>query len=106
MLAVLLLLGAQIAAVSPDRPNQQPQLAALGTNAAVVYGAGNTIFFASSTDPGRTFGEPVVVSSSGELSLVTHRGPRAAYTSSAIAVSAVVGDDGHGKDGDLLAWRS
>jgi len=35
-----------------------------------------------------------------------HRGPRVAYTRQAIVVSAIVGEQGKGKDGDLLAWRS
>lgn len=106
MLSALLLLASQIEPVAAEKPNRQPQLAAHGSTVGVAYGAGNTIYFAASKDSGRTFGAPVIVSSAGQLSLGMHRGPRVAYTAYAIVLSAVVGDSGHGKDGDVMAWRS
>jgi BNR repeat protein len=106
MLSLLLLLGVQIAPVAPETPNRQPQLAARGDNLGVAYGAGNAIYFAGSTNAGGAFGPPVLVSSQGQLSLGMHRGPRVAYTPQGIVISAIVGEQGKGKDGDLLAWRS
>lgn len=106
MLALALLLGLQIAPTAADKPNRQPQLAGRGSDVGVVYGAGNAIYFAAFTDSGATFRPPVLVSSTGHLSLGMHRGPRVAYTPQGIVVSAIVGEQGKGRDGDLLAWRS
>jgi len=106
MVAWLLLLTVQIGPAAAGTPNRQPQLVARGNDVAVAYGAGNAIYFAASTDGGTTFGAPVMVSSQGELALGMHRGPRVAYTRQGIVTSAVVGEQGKGKDGDVLAWRS
>jgi hypothetical protein len=106
MIACVLLLAAEIAAAAPGRPNRQPQLAARGNRVAVAYGAGNGVYLSVSTDGGRTFGPSVLVSSEGQLSLGMHRGPRVAYTPQGIVVSAIVGEQGKGRDGDLLSWRS
>ena len=106
MLFLLLLVGVQIGPPAADAPNRQPQIAARGTNVGLVYGAGNSIYFAGSSDSGRTFGPSVLVASKGQLSLGMHRGPRVAFTPKAVVVSAIVGEQGKGKDGDLLAWRS
>jgi BNR repeat protein len=106
MLLLALLLAIQIPPAAPETPNRQPQLAARGDNVAVAYGAGHTILVTTSTDAGTTFGSPVLVSSQGQLSLGMHRGPRVAYTTQGLVVSAVVGEQGMGRDGDLLAWRS
>jgi hypothetical protein len=103
---IALLLAVEIAPATPDVPNRQPQLASAGKVVAVTYGAGNSIYFAASRDGGVKFGAPVVVSSKGKLSLGMHRGPRIAMVPKAIVISAVVGEQGGGKDGDLLAWRS
>jgi hypothetical protein len=56
MPSLLLLLGFQIAPAVAETPNRQPQLATRGNNVGVAYGAGNAIYFAASTDAGRTFG--------------------------------------------------
>jgi hypothetical protein len=106
MVALLLLLSVQIGPAAAGTPNRQPQLGARGNAVAVAYGAGNAIYLAASTDGGTTFGPPVLVSSQGELALGMHRGPRVAYTRQGIVISAVVGERGKGKDGDVLAWRS
>ena len=106
MLALLLLLSVQIGPAAAATPNRQPQLVARGDEVGVAYGAGNAIYFAASADGAATFGPPVMVSSQGELSLGMHRGPRVAYTRQGIVISAVVGPQGKGKDGDVMAWRS
>jgi hypothetical protein len=106
MLALFLLAAIQFAPSSPETPNRQPQLASHGRRVGVVYGAGQTIYFAESLDAGRSFGTPVAVPARGQLALGMHRGPRLAYTREGVVVSAIVGEQGKGRDGDLLAWRS
>jgi len=106
MFALLLLLSVQIGPAAAGTPHRQPQLVARGEDVAVAYGAGNAIYFAASTDGGTIFGPPVMVSSQGELALGMHRGPRIAYTRQGLVISAVVGEQGKGKDGDVMAWRS
>jgi hypothetical protein len=106
MLVFALLLAAQIAPQSADLPNRQPQLAYDGTRLGLAYGAGNSVFFAASTDSGKTWTKPVLVSTPGKLSLGMRRGPRIAMTPGAIVISAVAGEKGGGADGDLLTWRS
>lgn len=106
MLVFALLLAAQIAPQSADLPNRQPQLATDGTHLVLTYGAGSSVFFVESTDAGKSWGKPVVVSAHGKLSLGMRRGPRIAMAPGAIVISAVVGEKGRGEDGDLIAWRS
>jgi hypothetical protein len=106
MLALALLLTVHIAPRATETPNRQPHLATRGGNVAVAYGAGNAIYFATSKDAGTTFGPPVLVPCQGQLSLGMHRGPRVAFTPDAIVISAIVGEQGRGRDGDVLAWRS
>jgi hypothetical protein len=102
----LLLLAIQLAPAAPESPNRQPRLAASGNTVGVTYGSGNTVYFAASKDGGRTFSPAVTVASGGKLSLGMHRGPRLAFTPAAVVISAIVGDQGGGRDGDLVAWRS
>ncbi len=101
-----LFLSLQFAPSSPDLPNRQPDLAALGRQVALVYGAGDAIYVRMSLDAGRSFGDPVLVPSHGKLALGARRGPRVALTSGAILVAAVTGEKGRGADGDLYVWRS
>ena len=106
MLFFALLLAVQIAPQSADLPKRQPQLASDGTRLGLTYGAGDSVFFAASKDAGKTWTKPAVVSSYGKLSLGMRRGPRIVITPEAIVISAVVGKQGGGADGDLVAWRS
>jgi BNR repeat protein len=106
MLLLCMAAALQIAPAAGGLPVKQPQLAARGAQVALVYGAGNAVFFVGSTDSGKTFGNPVLVSAGGPLALGMHRGPRVAFAKDAIVVSAIVGEKGKGQDGDLLAWRS
>jgi len=106
MLASVLLLALRILPDSPDISFRQPQLATDGKLVAVAFGATDTVYSASSTDQGRTFSKPVVVSRAGKLSLGMHRGPRIAITPEAIVVSAIIGEKGRGADGDVVSWRS
>src|SRR5262249_9978472 len=78
------------------------------------FGAGNTIYFSSSQDSGKTFSAPVKVAEAGVIPLSRHRGPRIVFVGNAIVINAVVGrtlEQGahaHGlpSDGDLTSWRS
>jgi hypothetical protein len=108
------LIAAVIGPMGPDAPAREPQLAARGQVVALVFGAGNTIYFTQSRDAGKTFLSPVKVAESGVIPLSRHRGPRIAFSGSAIVITAVTGrtlaegPHAHGlpADGNLTAWRS
>ncbi len=78
------------------------------------FGAGNAIYFNSSSDRGKTFRPPAKVAEAGIVPLSRHRGPRIALSGNAIVITAVAGSKSaegahaHGlpSDGDLLVWRS
>jgi hypothetical protein len=72
----------------------------------LVFGAGNAVYCTVSSDGGRSYGEPVKVGAVGALALGMRRGPRVAATDKMVVVTAVGGQVGHGRDEDLLAWRS
>ncbi|HEY3741346.1 MAG TPA: sialidase family protein [Bryobacteraceae bacterium] len=114
----LLLVFSMVLAASLPSPNgetaREPQLAASGSEVALVYGAGHSIFFSGSTDGGKTFAPAVEVAEGEVIPLSRHRGPRVAVAGSTVVVTAVVGKTlstgphAHGlpSDGDLIAWRS
>ena len=52
------------------------------------------------------FSTPVLVANEGPLALGMRRGPRIAATKDFVVITAVVGKQGKGQDGSLLAWRS
>jgi hypothetical protein len=106
MTVFALLLAMQFAPQSAELPNRQPQLAVDGPRLALAYGSGDRVYFAESRDAGRSWSQPVVVSSQGKLSLGMRRGPRIAVTPQAVVITAVVGEKGRGADGDLIAWSS
>ena len=85
---------------------RQPQIAVHGEQVGVTFGSKEAIYFAGSKDNGRTFSEPVKVASPKNFALGRHRGPRIAIDDRAIVISAVAGELGGGKDGDVIAWRS
>lgn len=101
--ALLLLLAAPSAA-PVEFAGAQPQLAATGRRVAFVFGEGPTIYFAGSSDAGRTFSSPVALPSRGILALGRHRGPRIAIVGEGLVVTAILG--AKRDDGDLFAWRS
>lgn len=104
----------QLAAPSPETPFREPQLAAAQGLTAVAFGAGSSLYVATSTDGGLSFAKPVKVAGAPVVPLTRHRGPRIAISGGAIVVTAVTGQTeaagphSHGlpSDGDLLAWRS
>ena len=96
---LLALLWMNVQPVSTGVPNRQPQLAAAQGLVAMTFAAGQSIYFASSTDNGRTFTAPTRVADAKNLAVGRHRGPRVAILSDAIVVTAIT-------EGDLVAWRS
>jgi hypothetical protein len=91
---------------SGGQPNRQPHLAALGSEIALTYGAGDGIYFVRSNDAGKSWSKPVSVAEQGKLSLGMRRGPRVAITRDAIVITAITGEKGRGADGDVMSWRS
>jgi BNR repeat-like domain len=85
---------------------RQPQVAidSVG-NIFIAFGQGNTIKCAISKDQGKNF-QTTTVGSGGVLSLGMRRGPRIVATGNSVVITAVAGELGKGKDGDILAWRS
>lgn len=116
MLTVILstLLAVQVGPIGPDAPAREPQLAARSSTVALTFGAGNAIYFSASHNRGNTFSAPVRVAEAVVLPLSRHRGPRIAFSGSAIVITAVTGNTpaaglhAHGlpSDGDLSVWRS
>ena len=105
--ATMLARPVQIAPEPVRRQADQPQIAfSRGGDICVVFGSGDNLHFTSSSDDGLTFGEAVEIGTAGKLSLGTRRGPRIATTKRDIVVSAVFGETGRGRDGDLVSWRS
>jgi hypothetical protein len=104
MNAALCLLLLVSAPVTAEFPGVQPQLAAAGQRVGLVFGQGQTIFYAGSHDAGRTFSAPVTLASQGLLALGMRRGPRVALTTGAVVVTGILG--GGRDEGDLFAWRS
>ena len=89
MLLLTALLALHLGPVSPSLPNRQPQLAAANGMVAMVFGSGESIWFARSDDDGRTFSAPVQVGGLPKLSLGRHRGPRVAIAGKTILVGAI-----------------
>ena len=86
---------------------RQPQVAVdPGGRVFIVFGAGNAIYCSASVDGGKSYRPPVKVGEEGVLALGMRRGPRVAATAKAVVVTAICGPRGHGRDGDVLAWRS
>ena len=101
--------GGPVHVVRPDRiaDARQPQAASDGKGQLyVTYGSNNDIYCSVSSDAGQTFADPVLVGSVKHLSLGMRRGPRITVSGDAVVITAIGGDLGGGKDGDLLAWRS
>ena len=103
---IALLLAIRLSPDSPAVEYKQPQLVTSKDFTGVTFGAGNSIYFSSSIDEGKSFSKPVKVAEPGVISLGMHRGPRIAMAGGDIVISAVGGKEGKGKDGDLIAWRS
>ena len=114
MLTLVAMLALHLAPADPAAPYRGPQLAASSKLVALAFGAGNSVYVATSKDEGSSFSTPVKVAEAGVLPLSRHRGPRVAVMGRTIVVTAVKGDTlatgphAHGlaSDGNLIAWRS
>lgn len=97
----LSLIAAEIVPALPQTVYEQPQIASDGRNVGIVFGAKNTIYFSNNKEP------PIVVTESPVLSLGNHRGPRLAFTTNAIVITAGVGpaDQQYGPN-TIRSWRS
>lgn len=73
--------------------------------ALVVFAADEEVWCAVSAAGGASFRAPARVGAAGRLESGLARGPRAAVLPDALAVLAICGRQGHGQDGDVLAWR-
>lgn len=73
--------------------------------AYVAFGQGSSIYVSSSDDL-KQFSKPVKIAEVGALALGMRRGPRIAISGKTIAVSAVAGRQGRGKDENLYVWAS
>lgn len=113
-LPVLVFMATRIQPDAVTAPSRQPQLAIGAGQVAMTFGAGQSIYFAGSTDQGRTFLPPVKVADVGALALGRHRGPRLVILKDAMVISAVIGEKvdtgahAHGLPGagNLGLWRS
>ena len=86
---------------------KEPQVAVGAANRIyVAFGAGNAIYASVSHNQGRAYQSPVRLPSVGSLSLGMRRGPRIVATANGAVITAVLGKNGNGKDGDLLAWHT
>ncbi len=72
----------------------------------IAYGAGNVLYCSVSRTGGASYAVPVRIGQAGILSLEMRRGPRIAVSGKFVVVSAVYAQQGKGRDGELLAWRS
>ena len=114
LLAIGLTILQLLPPVGQANPYRSPQLASSTRLVALAFGAGKSIYVATSTDQGQHFAEPVKVAEADILPLSRHRGPHVAISNGTIVVTAVTGREeakgphAHGlpSDGDLYAWRS
>ena len=84
----------------------QPQLAGDGQRVFLTFVRDGAIVVLRWADRGRTFGEASAIRPAGKIAVGNHRGPRIAVTERAVVLTAIVGEQGGGKDGDVVAYRS
>jgi len=101
-LALPLLLALRLTTEAPGGlPSRQPRIASTGETIGVVWGSGNAVWYASSTDGAKSFSKPVKVGEAkSKLPLGLRRGPRLAMAGSGHAFITAI--DG----GDVWLWRS
>lgn len=87
---------------------RQPQLT-VGQDGVIhmTFGDGSRVYYtrSKSFSPLR-FAKPIKVADVPNMSLGMRRGPRIAVTGGTIVVSAIGGQKGKGRDGELFAWRT
>lgn len=103
---VALLLAAYPASAETTWPCRQPQLTVERHTVYLACGTPTSLIVARSENNGEVFLPSHAIPIAGHLSLGNHRGPRVVAHGDTVVVTAIVGAEGGGKDGDLLAWRS
>ena len=99
--------GSDAVTIGASLTPRQPQVTIDGSGRIhLTFGAGNVVYYTCSEDGGATYTEPMQVGRVKFLALGMRRGPRIAVASGVIVVSAIGGEKGGGRDGDLMAWRS
>lgn len=84
----------------------QPQMAIDDQGAVhLVYGVGNEAYYTRSAD-GKSFTKPVKLPTVHVMALGMRRGPRIAVSKESICVTLIGGQQGKGRDGDVIAFRS
>ncbi len=89
-----------------DAPKQPQAFVSEDGSIDVVYTAGERIFVSSSTDGGASFGQASGEIECRNLSAGMRRGPRIVRSGKHLIVTAIGGQQGNGRDGDLFAWHS
>lgn len=96
-----------VAEASAPHAPQQPQLAISPQGVVhLAFGANDDIQYARSEDGRKSFSPPVKLDTVRVLSLGMRRGPRIAVSGNAVCISVIGGQQGKGKDGDVLLYRS
>ncbi|HEY0867222.1 MAG TPA: sialidase family protein [Fimbriimonas sp.] len=95
----------QVAVTGPGILAKGPQAAARERSLFVAYGSGDDLYVSQAGDD-LAFRPPVRIGNAGKLSIGMRRGPRIVASGSRLVVSAIYGERGGGRDGDLLSWRS
>ena len=110
--ALLLAIQAEVrpapVAIRTPEGAREPQLAAsVGSPSVfVAFGTKSAVYVARSPDAARTFEDPVKVGDVGVLALGMRRGPRLGAVAKCVVLTAIAGEKGGGRDGDLLCFRS
>ena len=72
----------------------------------VAFGVGDALYLTSMPASDTAFSAPMKIAQAGHLALGMRRGPRLVAYGKSLVVSAVYGQQGGGRDGELLVWRS
>ena len=90
-----------------DDNGRQPQAAVSADGRVyIAYAKDGAIYCVASRDGGKTFAAPVKVGEPKKMPVGMRRGPRVTATEDAVVITAISGELGGGKDGDVVAWRS
>lgn len=87
-------------------PKQPQASVSSGGVVDVVYAVGEDVHLSTSRDRGVTFTPATTAIHCSNIAAGMRRGPRIVRTKSALVVTAIGGQQGKGKDGDVLSWRS
>lgn len=99
--------GSEVVSIETSVGAHQPQVV-VDTEGRIhlTFGSKGSILYTFSTDQGASYAKPTEVAALKALSLGMRRGPRIAVAGQSIVITAIGGEQGGGRDGDLFAWRS